>query len=429
MKILWLCNLMLPQIAEALGREVFHIGGWLTGQINDLQERTDLQLAVCFPVSDDKTVMCGQVGKLEYYGFPSGLNARADVEEMRKIFTGILSEYRPDVVHIFGTEYPQTLAMLQAGENTETLDRMIVSIQGMVSIYVRHYYAGLPFREVYMSSLHDLLRQGSVYCGARKFERRGKYEIAAIQKCKYVIGRTDWDRACTSQINPTVNYFHCNETLRGSFYENKWELNLCNRHSIFVSQWNNPIKGFHHVLEAVSILQNRYPDIHVYTTGQSPIEKNFKQSLRRSHYVKYIGRLIRKYGIEEKVSFLGTLDEHKMCEQFLKAHVFASASSIENSPNSVGEAMLLGVPTVSTDVGGVKNMLTHGIEGFLYPFNEPYMLAYYIEKIFEDDGLALSLSQNASRHAAVTHSRETNTERICEIYYQICKAATEEECQ
>lgn len=422
MKILWLCNLMLPQVAVDLGKEVFHTGGWLTGLLDDLQKQTDFQMAVCFPMSGEKTVVSGQVDKLAYYGFPSSLDARADLEAMQELFTSILGEFRPDVVHIFGTEYAHTLAMLQAGENTATIDRMVVSIQGMVSVYARHYYAGLPFREVYMSSLRDLIKKDNVYWGAREFERKGQYEIAAIQKCKNVIGRTDWDRACTSQINPSVNYFHCNETLRSSFYENKWDLNQCSRHTIFVSQWYNPIKGFHHVLEAAAILADKYPDLRVYTTGQSPVKQNFMQSLRQSHYAKYIGRLIRKYGLEENVSFLGPLDEKKMCGQFLKSNVFVSASSIENSPNSVGEAMLLGVPTVSTDVGGVKNMLNHGTEGFLYPFDEPYMLAYYIEKIFEDDGLALSLSQNAHKHASITHSREINRERTCEIYSRIHEA-------
>ena len=46
MKILWLCNLMLPQVAVDLGKEVFHTGGWLTGLLDDLQKQTDFQMAV-----------------------------------------------------------------------------------------------------------------------------------------------------------------------------------------------------------------------------------------------------------------------------------------------------------------------------------------------------------------------------------------------
>ena len=351
--------------------------------------------------------------------FPFKLSAVADIETLRKLFGDILHEYQPEIVHVFGTEYPHTMAMLQAGEDLGIINRIVVSIQGMVSVYARHYYAGLPFREVHMCSLRDLIKRANVYWSAKEFEKRGKYEIEAIQKCKNVIGRTDWDKACTSQINSSARYFHCNETLRGSFYDHKWNLDKCTRQALFVSQWYNPIKGFHHILEAVSILVRKFPDIHIYTTNQSPIGQSYRQFLRESHYAKYICKLIRNFGLEKHISFLGSLNEQRMCEEFLKAHVFVSASSIENSPNSVGEAMLLGVPTVSTDVGGVKNMLNHGSEGFIYPFNEPYMLAYYIEKIFEDDELAINLSQNANQHASTTHNREINRVRTCEIYMKV----------
>ena len=54
------------------------------------------------------------------------------------------------------------------------------------------------------------------------------------------------------------------------------------------------------------------------------------------------------------------------------------------SPNSVGEAMILGTPVVSSDVGGVKNMLTHNEEGFLYQHDAPYMLAFYVMELFEN---------------------------------------------
>lgn len=93
--------------------------------------------------------------------------------------------------------------------------------------------------------------------------------------------------------------------------------------------------------------------------------------------------MIRQYKLEKHVTFLGTLNPEDMCMAYINTHIFVSASSIENSPNSVGEAMILGVPTISSDVGGVKNMLVHEQEGYIYPFDEPYMLAYYIKKIFE----------------------------------------------
>ena len=60
-----------------------------------------------------------------------------------------------------------------------------------------------------------------------------------------MIGRTDWDEACTKEINPKVQYHFCNESLRDSFYSGSWEYQNCEKHSIFMSQAATPIKGLH----------------------------------------------------------------------------------------------------------------------------------------------------------------------------------------
>jgi hypothetical protein len=88
----------------------------------------------------------------------------------------------------------------------------------------------------------------------KKFAKRGKFEIEALKIAKHVIGRTDWDLACTKQINDNLNYYFCNETLRDSFYKSSWDIESCEKQSIFLSQCGYPIKGFHKFLEALKII-------------------------------------------------------------------------------------------------------------------------------------------------------------------------------
>ena len=81
--------------------------------------------------------------------------------------------------------------------------------------------------------------------------------------------------------------------------------------------------------------------------------------------------------------------------------------------------MLLGVPTVASDVGGVKNMLTHGEEGFVYQADAPYMLAYYVKKIFADKDLQKEFSKKAKEHAKETHNIEKNINDVLKVYKKI----------
>ena len=121
------------------------------------------------------------------------------------------------------------------------------------------------------------------------------------------------------------------------------------------------------------------------------------------------------------MEFTGILYEKQMCERHLKSHVFVCPSSIENSPNSLGEAMILGVPCVASDVGGVADMLKHQEEGFVYQADAPYMLAHFVCEVFADDEIALQISVNARKHAMRTHDPEKNLKALLSIYEQIIR--------
>ena len=403
---------MIPRIANEISRPVVNTGGWLTGLSDDLTCQDNVELAICFPITFQRKMMTGISGNIKYYGFPKSNDSKKD-------FIYILNDFKPDIVHIFGTEYKHTYDMVDACEESDIIDKTVINIQGLISVYCKHYFACLPGKVIKAYSIRDILKRKNLYNAAQDFKKRGKYEIEALKRVRHIIGRTDWDKAVTEQINTTAKYYFCNETLRTEFYRHKWDINSCERYSIFLSQWGYPIKGFHFMLEAMPKILERFPQAHIYITGENPIKANLKAKLKQSYYVKYIAELIKKYKLENYITFLGSLDEIQMCTRYLKSNVFVSASSIENSPNSVGEAMLLGVPVVSSDVGGVKNMLTHNEEGFVYPYDEPYMITHYVCRIFGDDCLAEKFSINAKKHAEITHNREINLNSVLKTYKEI----------
>lgn len=421
MKVLWLCNIMLPKVAQALNIKQDEYGGWLTGLSNDLLKTDRISLCACFPKKNTKDIESGSVDELQYFAFPQNLYYNfLGRYRLESYFKTILYSYKPDIIHIHGSETPTALAMIRACQLLGLKDKIVISIQGLVSVYAKHYDSGLPFNVINGFTFKEIIRNNNIRKHKQYLIKNGEFEVQALKNVKHVIGRTDWDKACVEQINQNAKYHFCNETLRSQFYLNKWDIEKCKKNSIFISQASYPLKGFHRVLEAMPEVVKRFPNAHIYVAGNNIARYDtLKSKLRIGSYGKYIRLLIRKYYLENNVTFLGELNEVDMCKQYLASNVFVSASSIENSPNSVGEAMILGVPTISSDVGGVKNLLLHNEEGFIYQHDAPYMLSYYIKKIFGNNILAEMLSCNARLHANKINNREINVNKIIDIYRKI----------
>lgn len=421
LRVLWLSNVLLPDMAKYLHKPIPNCGGWLVGASEELKNQIDMQLAIAFPLTQGDDIISGVADGITYYGFSQRIpNPTKYNKDLEVLFESIIREWNPDVIHIWGTEFPHTLTMVYACKKLGLQEKIIISIQGLCSVIAKHYFSDLPLKIIKRHTFRDLVFQDSIYQQKQKFEKRGKFEREALSQVSHVIGRTTWDRACSMQINSSLKYHHCNETLRNSFYKNYWELVNCEKHSIFISQAYYPIKGAHFMLEALALIIKKYPDAKLYIADDDILRKDtWKARMKKTSYAKYIGEQIEHYKLCDNVFFTGGLDEEQMCQRFLKANVFVCPSSIENSPNSLGEAMLLGVPCVASDVGGISDMLIHQKEGFLYPSDAPYMLAHYVCEIFANEDRALSLSENGKSHALRIYNKEKNVRILMEIYNQI----------
>ncbi|MCE3202839.1 glycosyltransferase family 4 protein [Paenibacillus sonchi] len=414
MKVLWLTNIPLPEASVLMNIEPLPFGGWLVNMSKYLANSENIKLSISFPYSSFTAIDILHGEKINYYPFPQKENE----VEISGYLEEIIERTNPDLVHIFGTEYVHTLSMVNICGQRNI--KVLISIQGLVSIYAQHYMANLP-KEIQNSfTFRDLIKQDNLVQQQNKFKQRGISEISALKKVENVLGRTTWDKACSVQINPDIRYHHCNETLRDSFYNSVWNIEKIEENSIFVSQGTYPIKGLHYILEAMPIILKKFPKTMLYVGGIDVSNlSGLKAKLKRSTYGKYLNHLIKKHRLQDKVSFTGSLSEKEMCNRYLKSHVFVCPSSIENSPNSLGEAMILGVPCVASYVGGVSDLLIDKQEGFLYQADAPYMLAHYVCEIFADNDLALKFSSNAREHALRTHNREYNLEKLTQIYNNI----------
>ena len=403
MRVLWITNEPLPEALSLLdGRE--HVsestGSWVCALSELMGGRVALTVASPSTAVDAPKVLQGR-SVTHVLTPPSGYWKQ--VHEMAA----------PDVVHIHGTEYPHALAYVrECGP-----EGLVVSLQGLVSRCLPYYDGGIP-ESVLRSdiTIRDRVRRDSHFDKKRDFERRAKCEEELLRLVHHVVGRTDWDREQSLAINPDICYHFCNEALRAPFYEGKWSVEACRRSSIFICQGYYPLKGFHMFLEALPEIVSRCPEASVRVAGPKIVrDDDFKGWLLLSGYGKYLRRMIADKGLEERVEFIGELDAFGVRRELLGCNVAVLPSLIENSPNSLGEAQILGVPVVAAKVGGVPSMIKSPSEGLMYESGDDRGLAAAVV-----DALTSPWDSSLERAAALKrHDRGTVVNTMSDIYREV----------
>lgn len=414
MKVLWTVNVIFPYPASEMGLKMTPYGGWLFGLFSKIREYPNIELCIVTTYRGKKLKMFKNSNVI-YYLVPC-VNAKKKTRKLINYCRYIYNEFKPDIIHIHGTEYIYGKIFQEVSNNAKN----VVSIQGLTSICSNYYMANLKVSDIRRNFTIRNIIKGNILREQKKFFRSGKIEKAIINNSTAVIGRTTWDYANTVEFEKEKKYYLCNENLRDEFYEKKWNINSIERHSIYVSQGGYPIKGLHIVLEALNILKHRYPDIKLYVAGRDITKCNsIMEIIKYSNYHKIISKMIKKYNLQQYIKFTGQLNATQVTEKMLKSNVYVQASSIENSSNALGEAMIIGVPCVASYVGGTPDIIKDKEEGLLYPFGDYALLAHYISKVFDDDRLALKLGKNAKMHAEITHNRINNAKATIEIYNEI----------
>ena len=414
MKILWITNTIFPEVYDIISgtNESKVSGGWMIAAAQALLQDSNIELAIATVYHNTIKLKRIKGERALYYLIPYGKGNIKYNKTYEQYWKRIQQEFCPDIIHIHGTEYTHGLSYIKACGS----DKVVVSIQGLKSEIAKYYCAGLTPKDIFPNlTIHDFLK-GGINSEKRKCICSGKYEKDLLRSVKHVIGRTYWDYAHVKTINPDLHYHFCNETLRNAFYDGSiWSYKKCVPHSIFISQASYPLKGFHFILKAMPLILKRFPDTTIRVAGED--HSRMGRIWKLKHYTTYwkiLDSLIKKYNLKNKIKYLGNLNAEEMKQEYLRANVFVCPSSIENSPNSLCEAQVLGVPVISSYVGGVPSLMRFK-ENYLYRYDDFEQLSQLIieqfnVKKFEDINIASYLNR---------HSIINNKIRLTCIYNEI----------
>lgn len=418
MKVLWTVNLIPAEVSVKLGMTAEVLGGWVESMAEQLRKNSDIELGIVCKCENDISFVetINGITYFSLYYTPS-----TSLAELEEKCDKIVSDFKPDIINIEGTEFLHARAMQLTAKKHGI--PAVVSLQGILNGQYAYQCGQLPIDDMMFSkSLTEVFAAWIMHLRKTKwYKPRMKSEKEIIENADFILGRTTWDRAHSYAINPNAKYYPCSRVLRAPFYEEKWSIEKAERHSIYVGNGYHALKGLHFVVMALPYLVREYPDVKVYVAGYKPYAENDKRSFIKKGYAAYLKKLIFDLGVQNHIEFTGPLKARQVAEKLSKVNAYVLCSAVENSPNTLGEAMMVGTPCVAAYVGGVADMADDGKEALFFRNDDPKLLAWNLKRVFDDDALALSLSEAGKKRAIITHDPERNAQMLIDAYTDILR--------
>ena len=419
MRVLWTVNLIPGAVTAKLGKTSEVLGGWVESMAAQLCKTEGIELGIVCKC-EEKLEFCEKIDGITYFSLH--YTSSTPLAELQEKCAALINEFKPDIINIEGTEFLHARAMQLAAKKSGV--PAVVSMQGILNGQYTYQCGELQIDDMMFSkSLTEIFAGWIMHLRkTRWYKPRMKAEKEIIENADYILGRTTWDRAHSYALNPTAKYYPCSRILRAPFYEEKWKLEKAQRRSIYVGNGYSALKGLHYVIMALPYLIKEYPDIKVYVAGYKPYTDGDKRSPLKKGYAAYLKKLVTDLGVENYIEFTGPLKANEVAKKLASVNAYVLCSTIENSPNTLGEAMMVGTPCVAAYVGGVSDMAQDGKEALFYRSNDPKLLAWNLKRVFDSDELALSLSENGKKKALFTHDPERNAQLLIDAYTDILKS-------
>jgi glycosyltransferase involved in cell wall biosynthesis len=409
MKVLWFSP--TPSLAEDYLNSTPTNGGWIRSLQKEIEDKVELSIAF----QDNRGFKTLNTSQTKYYPIIINNNKRILTKIKSRLFVGlepksllvkckeIIEEVQPDLIHIHGTE--NAFGLIQMFCTIPT----VISIQGIVSVIDLKFFSGISYLDVLKySSLRNLMFLRGFGRDFKLIKKKSKREKFIFKLSKNLIGRTNWDRRVSKVLSPEATYFYNNEVLKEDFYEDEWDNKLEGVLKLFTTTGADLYKGIETIIFCSNLLD----------------ASNIKYRWQIAGIDKYdeIIRITEKKIYRRKspnLQFLGKIPDRKLKEYILNCNVYVCASHIENSPNSLCEALILGAPSIATDVGGISNFIENGKSGLLVPVGDPYSLCGAIMEMKENYDLAIRFGKQARRESLIRHDKKIIADDLLNIYCRI----------
>lgn len=409
MKVLWIVSNAANY--ESKNKHMYNGCGWIASLESKLKGNRNIELAETFFVKTDEPKKA-IIDDVTYFPIKTPFSSKLDV--LKSLFINqnsidkkkvcllleIINEFNPDIIHVFGTEDVFGLVA------QETSIPVVIHLQGVLNPYLNAFLPPFmswkKYPSIGLKYQHRFIRRFD----KKQWEHGCDREKRIFLANKHYMGRTEWDKMITKTFNMNADYHIVWEVLRDCFYSKELSRTLPKKLTLVSTISNTIYKGCDVILKTAKILKDFYNIEFIWKVFGGVNNVFFE-------------RFTSIMADDVNVKMCGIASAEELKDELQNATCYVHPSYIDNSPNSVCEAMILGCPVVSTNVGGISTVVDNGVTGFLVPANDPYMMAYRIIALYRDEHLNEKIGTEARRIALLRHDPEIICKRIVEIYKDI----------
>lgn len=390
MKVLWLTQLPYSQLPNTKNPQG-HPVPWIASLAQPLSDQIELTIASNNGrIEADEEFMIGNIR----YWFIKAPRLAFNLASLNSLSSNVIhaklmkriQEF--DLIHIHGSE-----SMLhQACWNLPV--PKVLSVQGIIDEYYR--YLEEPF------SRRRLLWQVARHA-----------ENTYLPKLSHFMCRTEWDKAWVKRNCANAVIHHCWECIRREFFET--QVDPTDKNKIFFLGGGDYIKGNREALVAFNKALHSAPELKlVYVLPGGPSEAGQIEEFITANNLDKINsdNLI----IKSRMAAAEMIAEYRNC--FCLLH----PSYIDNSPNTVCEAQIIGLPVIASKVGGVGSLIEHGKTGILTSLNTDDISKAIVD-LYRDKQKQQAIASTALPLARERHNASDIVHTTLAIYENVIKSA------
>jgi len=307
-----------------------------------------------------------------------------------KALRKILKDFNPDVV-LLHTMHESTASVLFLLKKFPT----ILFVHGP-EVYTKTLLPWHLLRSDYKHGQYkvkDLTIRGRVHYIYFRYFCRAFYKLG-IRNIDEIVALSNYTKGFLKEEGLQASYIPNGAKL--------WPYSIRSKHShriLFSAGRLEDYKGFDDLILAMPKILETNPATILYIAG-------------RGDHARNLASLVESLSLSESVKFLGHLNKPEMHKQYIDCEIFIMPSIWPETFGKVGiEAMSVGRPVIATDVGGVKDWLSDGQNGFLVNPQRPEEIAAKVTSLLND----CELLQKMSLHARTTSSKFSDEQMAINI--------------